>query len=57
MICVGAAPEAPRLIHKHKAHGQEERTPPLYAAPCCSVDLITGTLPPANLTFISFYEE
>lgn len=38
---VGAAPEALGLIHKHKAHGQEERTPPPYGEPRCSVDLIT----------------
>lgn len=56
-LCRRGAGGPPRLIHKHKAHGQEERSPPLYAAPCCSVDLITATLPPANLTFISFYEE
>lgn len=36
-----AVPEAPGLIHKHKAHSQEERTPPPYVEPRCSVDLIT----------------
>lgn len=46
-----------RLIHKHKAHGQEERTPPPHVKPCCSVDLITRTLPPAHLAFISFCVE
>lgn len=52
-----SAPERRRLIHKQQAHGQEERTPPPRVKPCCSVDLITHTLPPAHLAFISFCEE
>lgn len=41
---VGAAPEALGLIHKHKAHGQEERAPPPHGEPRCCVDLITHAL-------------